>query len=95
VGGNSDVLELPLLLHKGLAPTLCNFTIYQIREMKHFALISISLECLSTKSFVCTVLNNILDRKQEVMISKMNVRLAHIVRLNTCFKIHSINEMNI
>ena len=63
--------------------------------MKHFAFISISLERLSSKSFLRLVLNNILDRKLEFMIPKMNVRLAHIVRLNTCFKIHSSNEMNI
>jgi hypothetical protein len=95
MGENSDVFELPLLLHKGLAPTFYNFTIYQICKIKHFALISVSLKRLSTKSFVCSVLNNILDRKQEVGISKMNVGLSHVVRMNTCLKVHSSNEMNI
>jgi competence protein ComGF len=59
-GENSDVLKLHLLLHKGkgLAPTLYNFTSYQIHEMKHFALISVSLKRLSTKSFISPILNN-------------------------------------
>jgi len=58
-GENSDVSRLHVLLHEGLAPTLYNFTSYQICEVKHFALISVYLKHLSTERFISSILNNI------------------------------------